>query len=276
MVVNSRLLRALCCCVLWIGCESGTRSPQLRSGPVAVLSGRVRLPEGAALPIYTAFDVARRPLLTHSQPPAPAECASANERARAAVQLGPERGLAGVVVAASDFTRVRERKPIVISLAIEHCRLQPSVLAAMGGDVVELVNRDAYPFEPLLGPTYESKVLASGEKIRFPLAPGGLETLMCSGAAPCGRSDLMTFFHPVFAVTDAEGRFRIENFPASELVRLTAWHPLFDERESFIWLEPGESTSVELELLPRERFLPPRPSALTTEAGASATSVDTK
>ena len=72
---------------------------------------------------------------------------------------------------------------------------------------------------------------------------------------------MVVFYHPVFATTSAGGEFRIENFPASELVRVTAWHPLFEETQTFVWLEPGTTSRVEFALTPKSRFEAPAQSA---------------
>ncbi|MFI5307387.1 MAG: hypothetical protein ACHQ53_08555 [Polyangiales bacterium] len=243
------------CAALCVACACDRLLPR-RTGPVGVLSGRVRLAEGAALPEYAAVDLSRRPLLPDRLPQAPTACAAANERARRPVELGADRGLGGVIVAASDFTRFRQRDLVKHRVVIQGCRLSPAVIAAQGGDVLELENLDDFDFEPLLGPTFTPRALPRGRKVRVPLSPGGIESLICSPSAPCGRTDLVVFFHSVYAVTDARGDFRIPAFPAAEQVRVSAWHPLFDASETFVWLDPGERASADFSLSPKRRFVP--------------------
>jgi hypothetical protein len=91
------------------------------------------------------------------------------------------------------------------------------------------------------------------------LTGGRVDALLCAPGAPCGRSDIVVFHHPVFAVTDAAGRYRFPSFPDSELVRVTAWHPLFEPSENFIWVEAGQSATLELLLEPKPRFVPASP-----------------
>lgn len=219
-----------------------------------MLSGRVRLADGAQLPSYAALDLARRPLHERAKTAVPAECTAANEAARTPVRVTAEGLLSGVVVAASDFTRFQKRDPVVHRVAIHGCRLQPALIAAQTGDILELENRDDYAFEPLIGPTFTPRVLPPAKKVRLPLTGGRVESIMCSPRAPCGRTDIVAFLHPEHAVTDARGEFRIDDFPSSQLVRVTAWHPLFDVSETFVWLEPGERSAVELVLTPKQRF----------------------
>ena len=250
----TRLLALLLALSVMIACDDTPEERALRSGPVGTLTGEILLAPGAQLPAYTPLDMMRRPLRVHSLPDPPEECTQANEAARTAVTLTPEGRLRGVVIAASDFTRVRERKPKHHKLKIERCRLQPTLIAAQGGDVLELENHDAYAFEPLLGPAYEAQALPRGEPLERPLIASGLDIVQCSLGAPCGRADLIVFHHPVHTVSDDAGTFRIPNFPAGELVRVTAWHPLFEPSETYVWLDPGGHSAVKLQLTPKTRF----------------------
>jgi len=263
------LLRVACAlvCVSVVSCSSG-KTPEVkrRRGPVGTLIGEVHLTPGASMPEYLPLDLARRPLRQSSLPRPPDECAAANEAARHPVHAGARGVLGGVVVAASDFTRVRERAPKVHKLVLEHCRLQPSIIAAQGGDTLSIENRDTFGFEPLIGPAYEAHALPTGKKIKVPLVGAGIDSVQCSLGAPCGRTDLLVFHHPVHAVTDDLGQFRMENFPAGELVRVTAWHPLFEPTETFVWLEPSQVTTVNLQLTPKQRFVPPLPATATAPA----------
>ena len=256
-------------CLASTGCNSQLPLKLERKGPVGVLVGEVRLSQGARLPRYSPLDLVRRPLRLNSHAPLPTECRDQNVAAETPVTLTSEGRLRGVIVAASDFARFRPRKPKVHRLVIEHCRLQPSTIAAMNGDSLALENRDAYAFEPMLGPTYEARALAQGQKVNMPLVGAGVDSIQCSLGAPCGRADLLMFFHPVYAVSDASGHFRIANFPASELVRITAWHPLFEPTETFVWLEPGHEHTVSLELTPKSRFVPAPPSSAIVVPHAS-------
>lgn len=255
MLLTARAAFLLALCAL-LACQRKPEERKLRSGPVGTLVGEILLAPDSPLPAYTPLDLVRRPLRVHSLPDPPGECAAANEAARTAVTLTPEGRLRGVVVAASDFTRVRERKPKHHKLRIEHCRLQPNVIAAQGGDTLDLENHDDYAFEPLLGPAYEGRALRQGKRVELPLIASGIDIVQCTLGAPCGRADLLVFHHPVHAVSDHTGHFLIANFPAGELVRVTAWHPLFEPTETFVWIEPGQQSAVKLQLTPKARFTP--------------------
>ena len=241
-----------------LGCSRAPANERYGRG---VLEGSVRLAPGARMPEYARADLQRVPL--HPQrATAPAQCAEANERARRPVQQTGEGLLSGIVVAASDFTHamvVRAPKPVRHRVVIRNCRLEPAVIAARGGDWLELVNEDDYEFAPLLEPALRAQPLARGKRSRIALVGGRVDALLCPPAAPCGRSDIVVFHHPVFAVTDAAGHFRFPSFPDSELVRVTAWHPLFEPSENFTWVEPGRSATLELMVKPKARFVPASP-----------------
>jgi hypothetical protein len=259
-MLGHRVICLVAACLAALSCgPSKPEEPKLHVGPTATLVGELLLAPGARLPELASVDLARRTLRVADALELPEECAQAHRDAQQPVTLTPEGRLRGVVVAASDFTRVSERKPKKHKVHIEHCRLQPSIIAAQGGDTLELENHDSFPFEPLVGPAFEGHPLPRGKTIEVPLVASGLDTVQCSLRAPCGRTDLLVFHHPVHAVSDDTGQFRIENFPAGELVRVTAWHPLFEPVETFVWLEPGQQTTTKLQLTPRPRFLAAQP-----------------
>jgi hypothetical protein len=220
----------------------------------------VRLAEGEPLPEYPDELLAHEPLRLRATPKGvPEQCAAANAASRTPVSLTEGRGLSGVVVTASDFRRNRPRDPAVHRVRIEGCRLQPQTIAMMKGDRLVVENRDAYPFAPLYGPAYSATPLPRGQRLFIPTFPASIEPLSCSVDAPCGRTEVVVLHHPVHTVTRELGAFDIEGFPAAELVRLTAMHPLFDEGETMVWVEPGGHVRVELSLKPKRRFIRPPP-----------------
>ncbi|MET0387469.1 MAG: hypothetical protein ABW321_15980 [Polyangiales bacterium] len=239
--------------------NDASRGQAKSNAPLGKLIGEIRLAAGARIPAYTSLDLVRRPLHQNALVAVPAECDGANREALRPVQPTAQGLLPNVVVAASDFTRTHAWKPRKHKALIEHCRLTPSIIAATGGDTLAVENRDAYGFEPLVGPSYQARALTPGQTLEVPMMPGGIDALQCSLGAPCGRTDLLVFFHPVHAVTDHLGHFEIAEFPAAELVRVSAWHPLFEPSETFVWVEPGQVSTLNLELRPRARFLPQAP-----------------
>lgn len=227
-----------------------------RMAPVGTVLGYVRLEAGAALPMYPEAMIGHEPLRPRApRGDVPEACKAALLAARMPVLMGAGRGLSSLVVTASDFRRARARDPVVHRARIEGCALRPQTIAMSAGDRLVLENRDAFPFAPLYGPAYEATPLPRGRELFIPVFPGTIEPLACSADAPCGRSDVFVLKHPVHAVTDDLGAFRIADFPAGEQVRLTVVHPLFEEAETVIWVEPGAKARVELTVRPKPRFL---------------------
>src|SRR4249919_1790958 len=89
-----------------------------------------------------------------------------------------------------------------------------------------------------------NQTLLEGSSRDVPLDIGGVKAVTCGFSAPCGRSDIVVLAHSYAAATDAQGEFRIENFPADETVRLNAWHPLFFDTFINVRVERGEEKRV--------------------------------
>ncbi|MDH5670567.1 MAG: hypothetical protein OEZ06_00350 [Myxococcales bacterium] len=239
------------------GCEGGLRErvPKKTKGSGALLSGRVVLAPEASLPRYHGSDLSRPQLLDRAAQARPTGCVQADRQALQPVTQGAERGLSGVVVGASEFSGYRDRPRAIHRVVIEDCRLQPGLVAAMAGDTITVENRDDYPFAPAFGAAFEGRPLPRHRPVALPPLLGGwVESIQCPPSAPCGRTDVVTFHHPVFAVTGADGRFQIADFPIRKNVKLSAWHPLFKVAESFVWLEHGETRALQLVLEPKKRF----------------------
>lgn len=255
---------ALCLAML-AGCDGcGTRAPQAKpTVPPAdpeppptpptptVVTGVVRLAEGASLPAYTHEEMERE-VLQHTKRGAwPEACTPPKQADYQPVSLGPDGGLVGVMVAASNFTGATPRPPKTHEVVIHDCRLRPSLVVAMKGDHLIIKNEVDFPFMPTFGKTSIARTLMPGQRFDHPLSQGGVTSVLCGITAPCGRADVVTVFHPVYAVTDDKGRFSIPDFPADQTVELNAWHPLFAEAKLEVRIGQGETKQVELVLTPR-------------------------
>jgi hypothetical protein len=250
----SRLIYAgvLCAIAAAAACGDAPDAPE-RRGPFGVLVGRVLLADAATLPAYAPRDLRQTAVRGMPQADVPPACGAAAARAASPVALAEGRALSNIVVAASDFTHLYDRKSVTHRVEIHGCALAPRTIVARAGDRLLIENRDAIGFEPLIGPSLKLERIARGEHVLRTLEPG-IDAVACTPRAPCGRTDVVVLRHPVAAVTDAYGAFRIEHFPAREVVRVTAWHPLFEESEAFVWVEPGKQSSVDLVLTPKPRF----------------------
>lgn len=216
-----------------------------------VIIGTVALAPGEALPEYSGPNAALRTLLPGRARELPADCPEPGAPLHP-VGLTSDGLLGGVVVVASDFTGGVSRPARIHDVSIRGCRLQPSLVDATRGDRLRVRNYDPFPYAPSLGSPHEEQPLPRGEPVMIPLGASGVETILCPLSAPCGRTDVVTLNHPLHARTDAHGHYRIEGFPIGQRVRLSAWHPLFEESSTHVWLERGETRRVDLMLSPRQ------------------------
>jgi hypothetical protein len=201
------------------GGGDGTIPPK-EGGDIA--TGVVRLAPGVELPRLP-------PAGSELQPPMPESCSPASERDRMPVRMGDDRTLEGVLVQASEFAVEVTREPVEHEVVIRDCRLEPRLVPAVRGDTLVVKNESDYPFLPTIGRAPMMQAVLPGQTRSFPLQEGGVHTLSCGFAAPCGRTDVIVVYHPLHTVTGEGGRFRLKGLPADHSLELHAWHPLFED-----------------------------------------------
>ena len=221
--------------------------PQAESVPFGTIEGVVRLAEGATLPLLEANPMfAARPSAD-----LPADCPPAQESDRQPVQVAAGGGLTNLVIVATgdEAHWPHSGEPQTHRVLFEHCRLSPRMLVAERGDTVHLENPTLFPFFPDLG-TGMTRAVIPTDPVDFVLDTGGVRAVECTFGSPCGRMDIVTLYHPVHAVTTAEGTFRMTNVPAGQDVRISAWHPLFVEAIATARVEAGQTAHVEIVIAP--------------------------
>ena len=235
--------------------EPGAAEPQKEPAPppgtgTGTIEGVVRLAAGAELPSYSSEGMEKK-ILEHTKHAAlPETCTPPKTTDRQPVQATPEGYLTNVVLAASEFSKQPQRPQMTHDVVIEDCRLTPAIVVAMKGDTLRVRNALNYPFMPTYGPNPVVRTLIMGQTYEVTLDNPGVAPLLCGFTAPCGRTDVVVMMHPLHTTTDAQGKFKLENFPAGETVKLSAWHPLVQESAIEVKLEPGEVKRVELTLTP--------------------------
>jgi hypothetical protein len=225
---------------------------------VGTLTGSVRLAPGTTLPSYRPEDMERDVLQHIKGGTFPDVCTPPKQSDRTPVLEGPEGKLIGVMVAASEFSQSVKRESKVFDIVIKDCRLSPRLVVGQMGDMINLKNEVQFPFMPTYGANAYNETLTPGQSKALRLDKAGVDNVLCGFTAPCGRTDVVVLRHPVFAVTDTTGTFEIEDFPADETVRLSAWHPLFKDAAISVKVARGETKNVELVLTPAP---PPPPAA---------------
>lgn len=242
--------------------------------PTATLKGQVVLRAGEALPAYERALI--YPADNHAPP---AECPPPVPDDLRPVRLSAHRGLEGVAVALTDFSADAPHDVVVHPVTISACRLSPRLVVATADDVIRLTNETDFPFLPSLGSSTGGapaagvlRALLPNRSRDFSPIAGRKQALTCGMIGPCGRTDVLTFHHSRHTITDEEGRFRLEDVPAGESIRLWAWHPLFEETLINLVVPPHDTKAVHIELRPASKAATGKAATSRRALGATAAS----
>jgi hypothetical protein len=270
--------------LLVVGCDCGKTPPKPETQPAvtkpkgpAVVTGRVLLAPGATLPTFTPAEMEYKVLQHVERGAWPDECTPPRIDDRQPVKRTDDGFLANVMVAASEFSRPSTRPPKTHELTIRDCRLTPTMVVALHGDLLRIQSEIKFPFMPMYTPSPSSKSLIPGQHQDHKLDKLGHQPVRCTFTAPCGRTDVVVLSHTVAAITDETGHFRIDDFPPDETVLVNAWHPLFQPAEQSVRVAPGETRDIEITLtpVPQEAEPAPEPSKASDDGASSKPSKPT-
>lgn len=223
----------------------------------ATLEGTIRIADGAEVPTLPAAMIPR-----HGNQNAPEFCSPPRTTDRQLVRLAEDgHGLSGVIVTVTDFEGRNQppHQPQVHDLTIRDCRLTPTMIDATAGDTLRLHNDDDFPFLPSLTSGGMTQALIKGQTRDISLARGGSQMVGCGAFGPaCGRSDVLVLNHPVHALSDATGHFRIAQVPSGEPITVTAVGLMYRPSPMGLTLQPGETRRVDFVLTPTP-FAEPAP-----------------
>jgi len=160
------------------------------------------------------------------------------EPASEAIVVGPNRGLANVVVWLKG-AKVRGPLTPTANAAIDQvgCRYTPHVQAVTVGSPLTLLNNDAV-FHNVHGtlqagasPTTVFNVAMpwKGQKLPQALKRPGVIKLRCDAGHTWMSAYVHVFDHPYFAVTDAKGTFTLAGVPPGTYL-LELWHEPTDDK----------------------------------------------
>jgi hypothetical protein len=235
-----------------LAAEPSIDRPVAKVDAPAVLEGSIRL----ASPEAPSFlpDEMERKVVDSKHGKWPDECTPPKIADRAPLHITSDGKLSGVVVALSNFKKAPTiRAPRVHDVVLRDCRLTPSTIIAQKGDKLRVTSEMKFPFMPAYGPPAEIRTLIAGQTYEVELNTLGASPLLCGFTAPCGRTDVITLSHTLATLTDEQGNFRLDSFPAGEQVTVSAWHPLLKASETQIEIAPGETKQVELVVNPVQR-----------------------
>jgi hypothetical protein len=227
------------------------------SGMVRV-RGMVRLTEGSELPGYTEEEIGRDP----TRPEVSEGCSPARASDTRPMRLSEQRGVGGILVTATgDLERFRQLPsvaPRTIPLGIRDCRLEPTLIVAAVGDVIDLTNHSPRAFLTSFTTDPINEAQATGRSRRLEVIRPGVQRVECTMAGGCGRTEVVVLAHSVAVVTDREGRFELD-VPAGAEVTLHAWHPLMRRREGEARLTIDQAVAGETRTLDIPLSLTPVP-----------------
>lgn len=176
--------------------------------------------------------------------------ACGQEAANEALLVGPERGIANVVVALKGV-KVDKAPPPTAQAAVDQvgCRYTPHVQAVTVGTVLNLLNNDAV-LHNVHGTAQSATVFNvampfKGQKLPTVLKRPGVLKLRCDAGHTWMSAYVLVFEHPYFAVTDKKGAFSIPDVPPGKYT-LEYWHEPVDGKSPAVTKNvPVEVTGVQ-------------------------------
>ena len=172
------------------------------------------------------------------------------------VEVSDDGGLAGVIVEIQGVEAGKEWAPEALHPVVdqEACWFTSPSWVAAKGDRVELRNSD-----PILHNVHAYEVLPSGDRRTLFNIAQPHEGQITNQKLKLRRSNIVklecdahNFMHaymyfassPYYATSDADGGFEIGDVPPGKYI-VTAWHPVFGQREAEIEVGAGTSASVD-------------------------------
>jgi hypothetical protein len=175
---------------------------------------------------------------------------------------GGSRWLADAVVVAfgyAGFYVVEKNDAVRVTIG-ERCAYPSRTLAVTYGQRLDVMNRSKLLFAPMIEQDTSVAVMVappqeSGDPVRIYPRRAGRFTLS-DRMEPYVREDLYVFRHPLHAVSDREGHFRIDGLPVGKLT-IGAHHPAMDaDAEAPVEVVAGVVQRVDLELTYKPRPAP--------------------
>jgi plastocyanin len=158
--------------------------------------------------------------------------------------------LQNVVISIEGISRGKTHPHSTVLLDNFKCHFKPRTIAAMVGDSYEVRNSD-----PVLHNTHlrqdDITILnvampPSGKNIKKPLSQAGMITVNCDAHAFM-KGNILVFDHPYYAVTDAEGSYRITDIPPGKY-KVKIWHDGTTAKEKEVTVNASRKTDLSVEL----------------------------
>ncbi len=166
------------------------------------------------------------------------------------LEIGPEQGLASVVVSLVDITRGVELEAPVSAPTLDQqgCRFLPRVLLAPAGSPVAVLNSDPITHN-IHTVTFKNRPLNRAQpselhkiEVTFPFAEK--VKVRCDIHEWMGAW-IVVMGHPYYTLTDRAGRFVVGGVPPGTYT-LEAWHETLGATTQTVTVEAGQTTDIGL------------------------------
>lgn len=141
--------------------------------------------------------------------------------------VGEDRGIANVVIwlRSKDVPLPpRDELHTPATLRAENVRFKPHVLAFWNAAPMEWVNESGSATNFNFPPISANRLVVDGQQIELDVKQSlGMPYPLTSNIQPWFKSFVLPLAHPYFAVTESDGRFKIENLPPGEW-EFAIWH----------------------------------------------------
>jgi hypothetical protein len=126
----------------------------------------------------------------------------------------------------------------------------PHVVSATLGQTLEIHNDDPFLHDAhaLLGArTLFNVAIMKGRTVHVPLLDTGIIHVNCNVRHTWMHAYLFVAEHPYHAVTDAEGRFRLDGLPPG-IWTVRVWHEILGSADRQVRLSTGDTQTIEVGL----------------------------
>jgi plastocyanin len=193
-------------------------------------------------------------------PPAPAKIpvtkdneVCGKEKTSPDLVVGSNKGIQNVVVRLSDIQKGKKLAPPATNPVFDQkgCEYSPHVLAFPAGSTIDILNSDgilhnvhttstANPSFNQAQPKFKKTIQAKIDKPEMPIK------VQCD-AHGWMHAWWVSEDHPYYAVTDANGAFKLADVPPGDY-QLEAWHETLGKQTQKVKVQPKQDTKVSLEM----------------------------
>ena len=191
-------------------------------------------------------------------PPAPAKIpvtkdneVCGKEKTSPDLVVGSNKGIQNVVVYIKGIAKGKKLEPATVTFDQKDCEYHPHVLAFPAGSTVEILNSDgilhnihttstANPSFNVAQPKFKKKIEQKLDKPEMPIK------VQCD-AHGWMHAWWVSEDHPYYAVTDANGAFKIADVPPGDY-EIEAWHETLGKQTGKASVKAGADSKVSMEM----------------------------